>query len=100
MAETMRDVANGRASAWCYRTWLTPGIDIAGFEINRWQMPELIDNPRRTQLANWGHAGSLHGEGAYVLMADGSTRFLSQETDRTVRERLAMIADGEIVDSP
>ncbi|MGI9427660.1 MAG: DUF1559 domain-containing protein, partial [Bythopirellula sp.] len=100
MAETMRDVANGRAAAWCYRSWLTPGIDIAGFEINRWQMPELVDDPRRTQLANWGHAGSLHGDGAYVLMADGSTHYLSEEADRTVRERLSMITDGEIVEAP
>jgi len=97
MAETLRDVYNGRAPAWSFRSWVMVGIDVGELKINNWQeAPE----PRRSQLNSWGHAGSLHGEGAFVLMADGSTHFLSELTDKAVRERLASIADGQIVNLP
>lgn len=100
MAETMRDIFNGRAAAWGYRTWVTPGVDIAGHEINRWQWPGVIDTPRRTQLASWGHPGSLHDGGVYVLMADGSAHFMAEDTDQQVRQRMAAMADDQVTTSP
>ena len=100
MAETLREVFNGRAAAWAYRTWVTPGVEIARHEINRWEWPGVIDDPYRGQLASWGHPGSLHGDGFYVLMADGSTHYLADDTDQTVRERLAAMSDGQVVALP
>ncbi len=97
MAETLRDVYNGRATAWSYRAWVMVGLDLGEKSINNWQSaPE----PRRSQLVSWGHAGSLHGDGVHVLIADGSSRYLSDSTDRTVLERLAAMADGQVVTLP
>ncbi len=100
MAETLRDVYNGECSAWGYRIWVMVGIDIAEKEINAWQWPGIIQDPRRSQLRNYGHAGSLHGDGVHVLMADGSTHYISDSTDPVVLERLAAMSDGQIVQLP
>jgi prepilin-type processing-associated H-X9-DG protein len=100
MAETLRDIYNGDATAWGYREWVMVGIDIGGFGINQWQWPGRIAEPRRSQLRGYAHAGSLHGDGTHVLMADGSIHYLSDSTDSTVRQRLAAMADGQIVKTP
>jgi len=98
MAETLRDVYDGRATAWSYRIWVMVGLDLGGNnKINRWKGPP---KPRRSQLSTWGHAGSLHGDGAYVLMADGSTHFLSESTDPSILDRLAAMSDDQIVQLP
>jgi len=97
MAETLRDVYNGWATAWSYRTWVMVGLDLGQNEINEWQ---AAPDPRRSQLTNWGHAGSLHGDGIHVLMADGSTHYLSDSTDPIVLERLAAMADDQVVSLP
>ncbi len=97
MAETLRDVYNGSATAWSYRAWVMVGLDLGQKRINHWQAPP---NPRRSQLSSWGHAGSLHGDGIHVLMADGSAHYLSDKTDPTVLEKLAAMADGQIVSLP
>ena len=44
-----------------------------------------------------GGFGSYHPSGLNVAFADGSTRFLSQRTDREVLRKLGNRADGEIV---
>lgn len=97
LAETMRDVYNGSASAWSYRGWVMVGLDLGQKKINHWRAPP---EPRRSQLSSWGHAGSLHGDGTHVLMADGSTHFLSETTDPIVLERLAAMADDQVVELP
>ena len=97
MAETLRDVYNGWASAWSYRAWVMVGLDLGQKKINHWHSPP---EPRRSQLSSWGHAGSLHGDGTHVLMADGSTRFLLDSTDQVVLERLASMSDGRVVNLP
>ena len=100
MAETLRDLFSGRATAWGHRDWVMVGIDVGRNKINSWQWPNVIEEPRRSQLREFAHAGSLHGDGTHVLMADGSTQFLSESTDQFVRERLAAMADGQVVDFP
>ncbi|MEM8947000.1 MAG: DUF1559 domain-containing protein [Planctomycetota bacterium] len=100
MVETLRDVYNGDGNAWCYRIWVMVGIDIGKNNINEWQWPGVIDDPRRSQLRSYAHAGSLHGDGIYVLMADGSTHYLDESTDEVVRERLAAMSDGQVVEIP
>jgi len=97
MAETLRDVYNGRAAAWSYRSWVMVGLDLGQKKINHWQ---TAPEPRRSQLSSWGHAGSLHGDGVHVLMADGSTHYISDSTDPVILERLAAMSDGQIVQLP
>ena len=100
MAETLRDVYNGECSAWGYRAWVTVGIDVGFFGINQWQWPGVIAAPRRSQLKNWGHAGSLHGNATHVLMADASVHMLDESTDKRVLEFLSSMADDQIVELP
>lgn len=45
-----------------------------------------------------GWLSSYHAHGTYVLLADGTVRFLSQSTDPTVLKKLATIDGGEQVD--
>lgn len=100
MSETLRDVYNGECSAWGYRAWVMVGIDVGEFGINVWQWPGVIDDPRRSQLRNWGHAGSLHGDATHVLMADSSVQMLHEDTDEQVLELLSSMADDEAFESP
>lgn len=100
LAETLRDIYSGRATAWAYRDWVMVGIDVGRNNINSWQWPGTILSPRRSQLREFAHAGSLHGDGALMLMADGSIHFMADTTDQVVRERLAVMADAQLVDWP
>ena len=42
--------------------------------------------------------GTGHADGMYVLMADGSVRFLSDQTDPTIIRRMAAMSDGLSLD--
>ncbi len=97
MAETLHDVYDGKATAWSYRIWVMVGLDLGKKEINFWNYPP---NTRRSRLRSWGHAGSLHGDAVHVLMADGSTHSLQDSIDKVVLERLAAMADDQIVRLP
>ena len=46
------------------------------------------------------HSGlsSYHTGGCHVAIADGSSRFILEDTDQIVLERMVMRADGEIID--
>ena len=46
-----------------------------------------------------GMMSSNHRGGAHVLMADGSTRFISQSIDSAVLKKLTTIAGGDVVDT-
>src|SRR5262249_10996596 len=91
VCETMLDCLNGFSPAWAYRGWVMTGIDLErGINDLSWGA-----NPGRPgQIGSWGYAGSNHsGHGCNVTMADGSVRFLSDKTDRTLLTRLASMAD-------
>lgn len=94
--ETTRTVYNGNGNAWGYRGWVMVGVglydNLSGYPgprfyplndgktINCW----IYNNVTQFQVgrnASWGMAGSLHPTGCQVLMADGSTRFLNEDTD-------------------
>lgn len=95
IAETTFTVYNGRNSAWGYRGWVMPGIDLAGQRINDWTytgQPSIVG-----RLGSWSRPGSLHTGGMHVLMADGAVRFISENMDTTTRQRLAYIADGAVL---
>ena len=100
VAETLRQVYNGRGNAWGYRAWVMMGIDVGLNRINIYQWPNVIHEPSRSQLATHSSAGSLHGEGANFLMADGSAHYLVEATDRSVLESLSTISGEELVTLP
>ena len=90
------EVRNGVSNTWGYSKWVGNGIDLGSDPINFWLCcswaPPMTEIPGRT--ANWGAAGSQHTGGTFVTLADGAVVWLSQNIDTTVRQRLAMIADG------
>lgn len=100
MAERQRDIYNGSAAAWAYRGWAMEGIDIGQELINVYTWPGIIDYPERSRLRSFACAGSLHGNGANMVFADGSVHFLNEETDQPILEALSTIADGEIAQLP
>lgn len=91
VSETLKEVYNGRCAAWGFRGWAMPGVDFGAYPINRWH------NSKRGRLESWGHPGSLHPGGLHVLLADGSTRFVSESLAAKVKEQLAAMADGQPV---
>ena len=92
VAETRFDVYNGEAPAWGYRGWVMIGIDFGTYGINQ-TIYSGVD--RAPALASWAYAGSYHAGGCHVLLADGSTRFMSEYMDTRTRQRLATMADNE-----
>lgn len=100
VVEGTLNVKNGIANTWGYSKWVGNGIDLAASEgINDWPCcswhtpPDQNVTPGSTR--NWGAPGSVHPGGIHILMADGSTRFLSENIDNTTRLRLAYIADRQ-----
>ncbi len=100
LAETLRDVYNGFGNAWGFRGWVMMGIDVGANGINKYQWPGVIAEPRRSQLASFSSAGSLHSEGVNLGMADGSVHFLTESTDPVILESLSTISGEEIVALP
>ena len=100
VAETLRDVYNGFGTAWGYRGWVMMGIDVGANGINAYQWPGVIADPRRSQLASFSSAGSLHNHGANMAMADGSVHFLDESTDKVVLESLSTISGEELATVP
>lgn len=100
MSETLFDVYNGKGTAWGYRGWAMPGIDVGLNGINETDWPGSAIEPRPSQLGTFASAGSLHGDGANMLFADGSVHFIDEHTPQHVLQALAAMADGEIVSLP
>jgi prepilin-type N-terminal cleavage/methylation domain-containing protein len=104
MAETCYDVWNGMGNSWGYRGWVNVGIDVGMGElyhgINDWTYPPYLTNPTPGQLGGWARPGSLHPGGCHTLMGDSSVHYLSETTDLVILEKLAAMADGQIVAVP
>ncbi|QDU26481.1 putative major pilin subunit [Anatilimnocola aggregata] len=103
IVESTFDVYNGRCSAWGFRGWVMTGNDIGSTRgINNWTYvgatPPII--PKTGRLGSWGSPGSLHPGGCMIGLADGAVIFIAETTDQTVRDRIAMIADGNPVSLP
>lgn len=94
VAETRFDVYNGEAPAWGYRGWVMIGIDFGTYGINQ-TVYSGVD--RAPALASWAYSGSYHVGGCHVLLADGSSRFISENIDTTTRRNLAAMADNELL---
>jgi len=95
MAETTRTVRNGHATAWGYRGHVMTGIWLAENPINNWDWLG-VKQPIGT-LGSWARPGSLHTGGMHMLMGDGSVRFISENIDAVIRQRVTYIADGQTV---
>ena len=48
-------------------------------------------------LGDWGTTGSSHVGGLHVLLGDGAVRFMSENTDRSIRQNLERMADGNVL---
>jgi prepilin-type N-terminal cleavage/methylation domain-containing protein/prepilin-type processing-associated H-X9-DG protein len=103
--ETTLNVFNGGSNAWGYRGWVMTGVSLYGTGpngINQWIAPaswaSWAGSPQSTwrpgRLITWGNAGSLHGAGCQVTMADGSVRYINEGTDINILQYLGYIADG------
>ena len=98
--ESTYDIYNGESSSWGYRGWVMVGVDIGNASgINNWNYSSLM-TPRVGQLGSWAYPGSLHPGGCQVGLADGSVRFVPQNTDVIIRERMAAMADGNPLTLP
>ena len=105
VVETCRWVANGSPPAWGFRGWVMLGIDLAKNDINTFSIPDsytwVSDRTTiRGRLRDYALAGSLHPGGCNVTLADGSTRFLSETTDLTIREAIITMANNETTQVP
>lgn len=100
--ETTLLVGDGGSNAWGYRGWVMNGVSLYGTGpngINQWAAPASWSSwyaapPMVGKVINWGNAASLHPAGCNVVMADGSTHFISENTNLTVQLYLGYIADG------
>lgn len=106
VCETLRAVWDGRAPAWGFVKWVGHGVDLAkgdagGINENRccpWDAdPNVRPGAIPSRLGNWSSTGSLHPGGAQFVLGDGSVRFISESTAFLILERLAYIADGQVV---
>ena len=103
MGETTFDNANGSCPAWAYRGWVQVGVDPAqGINVwmSGWTHPPNPDEnrapPQPGKVGSWSWPGSMHPGGCNFVFGDGSVRFLVESTARTVMERYAVMADGQI----
>lgn len=103
ICETLRDVHDGVPQTWGYTKWVGNGVDLAySLGINdllccAWDSPPFQRVRQRSKLSAWSTAGSVHSGGAQFTFADGSVRFLSDSTDLVILQRLAYVADGQVV---
>ncbi len=101
--ETTLDVGAGWGSTWAYAHYTSLGADPAGGRrINErswwnWNGYTGGTTPRAGMNGQYGLPGSSHTGGCHFGLADGSVRFVSENMDGVTRERLASIADGQVV---
>jgi hypothetical protein len=91
MAEQTRERASAYTSGWSNRVYVGMGIDMTLARIN------YFTSPGSNALAQWGAPGSTHTGGCHGLLADGTVRFLSENMDLNIQNRLFYQADGNTI---
>ena len=98
-----RDAADPRGT-WAYPPGATvfgPGrinSNVDSDQFNQCNNTSDPGMPCSTSAGNAGHiARSFHTGGVHSLMGDGTVRFLSQNLDNTIYDRLRSITDGQVV---
>ncbi len=109
MAESRRECCcNGTGSEWGQRGYTSIGVSLSHrppnytFYYVSWATPvpyECNTQFAGARIGDWADAGSWHPGGINVVMGDASVRFLSQNSDTTLRDRLSKIADGNTVEA-
>ena len=99
MTETWKECClNGPNAEWGSRGWVQVGLSLrvaAPNTTHRLPHNAPINPP---ELGSWAYTGSFHRGGLHILLADGSARFLSENTDRNlVRIPLETIGADETV---
>lgn len=104
MSETFRACCcNGSNAEWAARGYVQTGLNLEFKPPNytyyyiSWATPpyECHDQFAGKRLGDWMTTGSFHPGGLNILLADASVRFLTQNSDQSLRRRLQVIADGE-----
>ena len=102
LVESVLTLKNGTTSMWGYANHTSSGNDLAFTDgINfayccAWNTPPF-SNTTPTPVAHWGTPGSYHTGGCHIGFGDGSIRFMSENIDTLIRQRVAYISDGQPV---
>ncbi len=92
---------DGNKCAWGYSSWTCHGTDFT-LKINDWGIGDAWAEGRSshspgTTTVSFGTPASVHPGGLQVVMGDGSVRFISENIDRVTQNRLAWLADGQVI---
>jgi prepilin-type N-terminal cleavage/methylation domain-containing protein len=103
-AETTSNArCNGPDNGWAHREHAMNGIDPGISVLNNWTLiatwttcgnPDGPNPPLPGRLGDWGRSGSLHPGGSQFVLADGSTRFVSEQVPAALLNQLSLMRDG------
>ncbi|HCS54558.1 DUF1559 domain-containing protein [Rubinisphaera sp.] len=85
---------NGQNAHWAARGWVQVGLSLSAQAPNTTVRSGTDHKPR---LGDWGWTGSYHQGGIQMVLADGGVRFLSENTDYSIRFNLERINDGQVL---
>jgi len=99
MAETRQACCgNGANANWGGRGYTQIGLSLGAMTPNRTDRNSSSypggNKDFAPWLGDWMSTGSYHTGGLHVLVGDGAVRFMSENTDRSIRTNLDLIADG------
>jgi len=94
MLERTLEVYDGSPAAWGYRGNAMMGCDISAFPMNRWDVTWTVIVPIPGRLGEFFGWGSLHPGGAHMMVADGSVKFFSENTDMNIFRAMFTMGNG------
>ena len=105
MAETRKACCgNGANANWGGRGYTQIGLSLYSIDPNKTKRTSTSYSsyPNNTRdfapwLGDWATVGSYHVGGVHVLLGDGAVRFMGDNTARSIRKNLELIADGNVI---